>query len=179
MKLKEIWKDILQYDGQYQVSNKGRVRSFKRNKSCPYVLKFSEDKDGYLCVVLSKNGHSNKVRIHRIVAETFLTNPDRKPTVNHKDGDKHNNCVENLEWATRREQIQHVISNDLRSPQSVHVLCIETGQEFPSKRSAETTLGIRKNGVSTSIRTGKPVNGFTFKEVKRVIRRTSKKLFSL
>ena len=177
--MKEIWKDVLQYDGKYQVSDLGNVRSFKKDKEHPTMLKFSEDKDGYLCVSLSKNSSSKKVRVHRLVAETFISNPDRKPTVNHKDGDKHNNSESNLEWATRREQSQHVISHNLRSPQSVHVVCIETGQAFPSKRNAETTLGIRKNGVSTSIRTGHPVNGFTFKEVKRVIRRTSKKLFSL
>lgn len=172
-----IWKDILQYDGQYQISNDGQVRSFKRSKSQPRMIKPFEDRDGYLCVRLVKNGSKHQYRIHRLVAETFILNNNHKPTVNHIDGDKHNNTVSNLEWATYSEQIRHVVDNNLRSSQSVQVVCIETGQKFPSKRSAETTLGIRKNGVSRSIRTSKPVNGYTFKEVKRITKRKPKKLF--
>lgn len=174
-----IWKDILQYDGQYQISNDGQVRSFKQSKSQPHMIKSFEDRDGYLCVRLTKNGNKHQYRIHRLVAETFILNKENKPTVNHIDGNKHNNCVDNLEWATYREQIRHVVDNNLRSSQSVRVICIETGEQFPSKRSAETTLGIMKNGVSRSIRSGKPVNGYTFKEIRRIKKKIPKTLFNI
>lgn len=177
--MKVIWKDILKYDGQYQISSNGQVRSFKQNKDVPHLIKPFEDRDGYLCVRLTKDGTKRQYRIHRLVAETFLFNRDNKPTVNHKDGNKHNNCIDNLEWATYCEQIRHVVDNNLRSSQSVQVMCIETGQKFPSKRNAETSLGIMKNGVSRSIRSGKPVNGYTFKEIRRITKRTPKKLFSI
>lgn len=95
----EIWKDIKDYEGLYQVSNYGRVRSLNyRNTGRVEVLKSIEEQQGYLQIHLVKNKKRATFKIHRLVAETFIQNPERKPQVNHKDEDKTNNRVENLEW---------------------------------------------------------------------------------
>jgi hypothetical protein len=92
---KEIWKDCKGYEGKYQVSSMGRVWSIKRQS----VLKGSADKDGYIRVQLTaKNGKTKTEKVHRLVAIAFLDNPDNLPQVNHKDENKQNNCITNLEW---------------------------------------------------------------------------------
>ena len=93
-----------------------RVKSFPRQGTAKNgkILKPVLQKNGYLTVSLNKNGKSKTVHIHRLVAETFLTNPDKLPEVNHKDGNKLNNCVENLEWCTSKENVQHSLEIGLR-----------------------------------------------------------------
>lgn len=95
----EIWKDIEGYEGLYQVSSLGRVRRVKSLK-IGKILKPCKNLKGYCIVVLSKNGKHKTLTIHRLVAQTFIPNPDKLPCVNHKDEDKTNNRVENLEWCT-------------------------------------------------------------------------------
>jgi len=104
-----IWKDVVGYENYYEVSNEGRVRSLDRGvRSCcnsvaikrGVILKETRRTDGYLCVNLSKKGKSRVTEIQRIVAMAFLENPDHLPCVNHKDEDRANNNVENLEWCT-------------------------------------------------------------------------------
>ena len=100
----EIWKDIKGYEGRYQVSNKGRVRSFvNRDKSNPCIIrKPVPDRRGYSTVVLWIGSHNRCLKIHRLVAEAFIENPMNYPQVNHKDEDKTNNAVENLEWCDNK-----------------------------------------------------------------------------
>lgn len=120
----EIWKDIKGYEGYYQVSNQGRVKSLNRTVSKNYnprrirerILKVRPDKDGYLCVTLSVDNVKKGFPVHRLVAMTFIPNPENKRTVNHIDGDKTNNCVENLEWATDLEQTVHGIRLGIINP---------------------------------------------------------------
>ena len=105
--MKEIWKDIKGYEKLYQVSNLGNVRRIKfinnrTQKDKIKMLKLIKDKKGYLKINLWKNNKSKMFLVHRIVAETFILNPNNLPQVNHKDENKSNNCVENLEWCSKK-----------------------------------------------------------------------------
>lgn len=104
---KQCWKDIEGYEGLYQVSNTGKVRSLNyRRTGKTKVMKPSTDKDGYKCVNLRKNG-KRMYKVHRLVAITFIPNPNNWPQVNHKDEDKTNNAVWNLEWCTLEYNINY------------------------------------------------------------------------
>lgn len=107
----EIWKDIQGYKNRYQVSNHGKVRSLKRNN----ILKPEIKNDGYLRVCLYANGKKKHKRINRLVARAFIENQNNKSQVNHKDGNKKNNHVSNLEWMTDKENKKHSVKNGLNA----------------------------------------------------------------
>lgn len=100
----EVWKQT-QYKN-YEVSNKGRVR----NKTTKHILKPCKNHQGYLQVRISDNGKTYTRRVHRLVAIAFIENPLNKETVNHKDGNKENNNLNNLEWLTIKENVYHSIN---------------------------------------------------------------------
>lgn len=127
----EVWRDIVGYEGLYQVSNFGRVKSLKRK----YINQYGEfgekeefikaqrlsafdksrkDTKGYFVVSLADNDRGKWVRVHRLVATAFLPNPDNLPEVNHKDGNKQNNNVENLEWVSHAQNCLHAWRSGLR-----------------------------------------------------------------
>ncbi len=121
----EIWKDIKNFERWYQVSNLGRVRSldrtvvFNRRKgSRDYKGKILKQKyhDGYPMVNLNQNKKLSVIPVHRLVAETFLENPNNYRCVNHMDGIRSNNKVENLEWCTHKQNHSHTIENGLFVP---------------------------------------------------------------
>ena len=171
----EIWKTVVSdgeiYEGLYKVSNWGRILSLNyRNTGRAEVMKTSEDTGGYLVVVLSKNGEYKTCKVHRLVAETFLENPENLPEVNHKDEDKTNNFVflnedgsvdkekSNLEWKNHRDNCNHGTRNErmrkaltngkLSKPVLQFTLDGEFVREYPSVNECGR-------------------NGFNFKKVSR------------
>ena len=133
MSEKEIWKDVVGYEGVYEVSNMGRVKRVgKYRNQCAewdsnHILRPGHKDNEYLFVNLSKEGKNKIKYVHRLVAEAFLPNPKNKATVNHIDGDRTNNVVENLEWATYKENNNHslyVLGNE-KSVRKKKYLCTE------------------------------------------------------
>ena len=122
---KRIWKDIKNYEGEYQVSNDGLVKSLPRyityqrkgkglSAYCPgKILRPRYTKDRYLGLVISHNGSNETIRIHRAVAQAFIPNSLNLPIINHKDGNKSNNVIANLEWTTYKENTAHAYRNGL------------------------------------------------------------------
>ena len=110
----EQWKSIEGTDGKYEVSNLGRVRT---NGKRPGLLTLTKQKSGYRYAMIKlSNGKQKNCRVHRLVAEHFLPNPDNMKEVNHKDGNKDNNHVSNLEWCTRSHNVKHSFDTGLKQP---------------------------------------------------------------
>jgi hypothetical protein len=111
----EIWKDVIGYEGIYQVSNLGRIKRISKNHLCnlryqgEYYLKPLDNGKGYLRMKLSNNGSSKRVMLHRIIAEAFINNPENKKVINHINGNKKDNRIENLEWCTQSYNCLHSV----------------------------------------------------------------------
>ena len=117
--MEEVWKDIAGYEGAYQISNLGRVKSLPRQgtrSTKEKIRAISLTHDGYERIRLIFKGKDETKRVHRLVAEAFIPNPEKKETVNHIDGNKLNNSVSNLEWTDRHEQMHHAYKNNLKKP---------------------------------------------------------------
>lgn len=112
--MQEIWKDIPGWEWQYQVSSIGRVKSFKKWNG--NILSNCSDGNWYLIIKLCKDGKCKHMKIHRLVAITFLTNTENKMTVNHKNGIRDDNNIDNLEWATYSENSLHAFRELGRQP---------------------------------------------------------------
>ena len=161
--MEEIWKGIKGYEGLYQVSNLGRVKSLERvsKHTKGYMAHYKEkilasisEKNGYVRTILTKNNTSKSYYIHRLVAEAFIPNPDNLPEVNHIDENKANNCVNNLEWCThkynsnygtrlKKEHISHINHPKL----SKRVLCVETGIIYNSAHEANRQTNINLTNI--------------------------------
>lgn len=114
--MKEIWKDVKGFEGYYMVSNLGNVKSINYGRYYgERNIKQRKHKTGYVFVSLCHDGKMLNKLVHRLVAESFMTNTDQKPCVNHIDGNKENNVVTNLEWVTRSENTLHAIDHGLRA----------------------------------------------------------------
>jgi len=172
MTVEEIWKWIDGYEDMYQISNLGRVRSVDRFVYCEVspnklqhifgkVLKIRTDKKGYSVVYLSKDGKQKVGKIHRLVANAFIPNPLNLPQVNHIDGSKSNNHVENLEWCTNSYNQKHAWEHGLqpsyeesngrgRPAQPVAMLDLMSGdtlREFNTLASAGRETGINQYNI--------------------------------
>lgn len=165
----EIWMPVAGFDGLYEVSNYGRVKSLKRNTTRGGIMKSHVNK-GYEYVHLCKNGKHKNAKVHRLVAIAFIPNPEAKPEVNHKDENKLNNHATNLEWATPKENINHGtraarFAEKIRKP---IVQCDMDGRpirEWPSSVSVERELGYKSSNIrSVCCGNAKSAYGFKWKQ---------------
>jgi hypothetical protein len=139
---KEIWKKVEGFDGRYEVSNFGRVRSYFKNNL--HFLAPCKHQNGYIHVDLRMKGLGYRVSIHRLVAKLFIPNPENKPCVNHKNGIKTDNTVENLEWATYSENQQHSYNTGLRP--------ITLGENSPNASLADSDVKKIKKLINDGVR---------------------------
>lgn len=128
-------RDVEGYEGIYAVTSYGRVWSYRRNK----FLKPTNNGKGYLGVALSVNGKPKTQKVHRLVAQAFLANPDGLPQVNHKDKDRHNNCISNLEWCDNQYNVIYSIGRAVR--------CVELDKVFDCSETAARELHVSGSGI--------------------------------
>lgn len=178
----EIWKDVKGYEGLYQVSNKGEVRRIfiGTGKHKTRIVKGQISQHGYHRVQLTKEGNTKIFQTHRLVASAFVTNPEGKELVNHIDGNKQNNCSENLEWCTRKENQLHAyklglqkVKVDKASKKAWEVNKKKIEQydmsgnymkTYDSIIEASKELNISKDGISNNLRgRSKSSGGYVWK----------------
>lgn len=185
----EIWKPIKGYEGLYQVSNSGQVKSCERicktgnglgeHLLPEKILKPCTDKDGYFHIVLCKNSKTKTFSIHRLVATAFIPNPENKPYINHLDCNKQNNNVDNLEWCTAQENTIHASKNSLmkgaengkKRSKPLIATNITTGEEtyFVSIEDACRKLNVNDSNIIKILKNKphcKTAKGYTFKYAK-------------
>ena len=146
----EHWKSIDCYEGLYEVSDMGRVKSLGNNKTRKEkILKPHNSGSGYLKVTLCKDGHTKQLLLHRLVAEAFIQNPNNLATINHKDEVKTNNVASNLEWMSIEDNVAY--SQIHMAKRRVQMLDKSTGEllaTFPSTMEAERVTGIDQGNIS-------------------------------
>lgn len=193
--IKEIWKDIQGYEGYYQISNLGNVKSLDRkihfNKGFSIkkgqLLKPILTKKGYYKVELSKEQKGKRFYIHRLVALHFLINPFNKEQVNHKNGVKTDNKIENLEWCTNLENQRHAIKNGLVNQEQRIQQAIKMGKinrkpieqytkrndfikRFNSIKEASDYTGISRRNICNCLSKNQPsktAGGYIWKYVEK------------
>lgn len=170
--MREVWKDIPNYVGLYQISNLGNIKSFKQSlkyhKVHEYLLKPTLANNGYCQVTLYGSTGRKKFLVHRLVAEAFLPNPNNYPQINHKDEDPTNNRVDNLEWCTAEYNNAYgtarIRTIDSKS-KPVEQITLE-GKPiaiYRSTRIASELLGINRGTLKDSIYKGVPCCGYYWK----------------
>jgi hypothetical protein len=163
--MNEIWKDIKGYEGLYQVSNFGNVKTLSRFKNGymtkTRLLKHTPYTNGYYMVTLVNGINRKKISIHRLVAQAFISNPDNKPEVNHFNGIKTDNRVENLEWCTHIENQKHASIN------SLYLI----GEKHPNSILTQKDVNeIRKIGKNKTLHELGKLYGVTYSTIWRVLK---------
>lgn len=183
----EEWRVVEGYEGYYEVSSLGRVRSVERqivlvtkdgkDRPCTFkekILKQSEEKKlkhNWLprkYVGLSKNGKSKRFYVHRLVAAAFIENPNNSTDVNHKDGNPFNNEVENLEWVSRKENIQHAFANKLIKTEKPVAKLSDDGvvlEVYKSESEACRVHGVRQGKILRAMQRNGKSCGFRWKYI--------------
>ena len=180
IKMEEIWKDIKGYEGIYQVSNKGNIKRLKRVVNTWNAYKTLDERklklsicNRYYSVGLKGKSYS----VHRLVAKAFIPNPENKPQVNHKNENKLDNRVENLEWCSAKENVNYGTCIERRAKKqretkcqinnkatSKKVRCLETGKVFESINDARRIMGLDGSSISKVCKgKNKSTKGYTFR----------------
>lgn len=156
--LEEVWKDAVGFEGRYQVSNYGRVKSlgfYNAKRKCfrkGVILKQGINSKGYLRVNIKNcNSLRKNCQVHRLVAQAFIPNPNNMPEVNHINGIKSDNRVENLEWVSAKQNTQHALKNGLRKSYYRPVCKIKNGiviEEYESIMEASKKNNVKRSGIS-------------------------------
>ena len=154
----EEWRAVPDYEGLYEVSNKGNVRNVRRNT----LLRLTKTKYGYIQVWLYKNGIRTGLRVHRLVAKAFLLNPENLTEVNHKDEDKANNRINNLEWCATKYNCNYGTRNERRAEnckKKIYSLDKDgTITYYNSRNEAGAILGIDPAAISKALSDKYPHN---------------------
>ncbi len=150
--MEEIWKEVEEFDGNYLISNLGRLKSKSRIVKHPKgtcilkekILSQVKTKKGYIEFQITYNGKHYSRKAHRLVANAFIDNPDNKPQINHINGNKTDNRVENLEWCTNSENQIHAVKNDLKPTRRVLQYDLDGKfiREWKSATDAGRELGV-------------------------------------
>ncbi|SCW57420.1 HNH endonuclease [Paenibacillus tianmuensis] len=154
----EVWREIAGYETLYQISNYGRVKSLGNSQDRQEkILKQQLQRDGYKRVWLYKKGLKRKrFPVHRLVANAFIPNPLRKEQVNHQNGNKLDNRLENLNWMTRKENIAHAYETGLvkKNKNPVIATHLDTGEQrqFKSQKEASRELGFYMKNISNVLK---------------------------
>lgn len=157
----EIYKDIPSCIG-YQASNFGNIKSVKDG----HVLPQKKNNSGYMTVSISIMGKHFTKTVHRLVAETFLNNFCNKRDVNHKDGNKENNFINNLEWVSHSENIKHSHNELTRKSTKKPIICVDTGEIFDSCKDASIITGINVSSINHAINgRSKQGGGYKWKRI--------------
>lgn len=151
-----IWKDVKGYEGLYQVSDTGKVKSLIQHKNRgPRVLSDCVGSNGYPVVVLCKNGKKTSRTVHRLVATAFIQNPDKYPCINHKDENKTNNSVSNLEWCSYRYNglygLRGKILEDKKKPVAEYAPDGKLIRVYESRCSAAKEVGGNAGSITRAI----------------------------
>ena len=168
----EIWRDVIGYEGIYQVSNLSRVKSFYGNKA--RILKHHIDIDGYAIVALSQNSKDKTFGVHVFVARAFIDNPDNKPLVHHQDSNRLHSCIWNLEWVTFSENNRYAVQHGSRkrgSASSCAKLTKEQAEEvlrlYVKGSSEFGCYGLAKRFNVHPMTINSIVRGKTYKDIAR------------
>lgn len=151
--MEEIWKEVPGFEGLYQVSNYGQIRSTPRRGTTGGIMKGHIDKKGYINITLRKDGAQYTQKLHRLIAITFIPNPNNYPEVNHKDENKQNNRVDNLEWCTtsyNHEYGTRTVRASTRCGKPIR--CVETGIEYQGAKWASKELSIDSSGITKALK---------------------------
>lgn len=176
----EVWKDVPGYEGLYQVSNLGRVKSLERwrkngsgkQKIPERIMSQNAINRGYLMVQLSKNGVYKNVLVHRIVAEAFVQNLNGLDTVNHINGNKTDNRSTNLEWVTRGDNLRHAFGTGLNGADHRKLIRVAQYDKdmnlikiYPSMNEAARQTGVNEGNINRGVYNGWKFGGFIWKLV--------------
>ena len=170
--MEEIWKDIEGYEGIYQVSNLGNVKSLNyRRTGKEKMLKQIKDTGGYLLVKLSKNSKEKNFKIHRLVASVFIENPNNYKEINHKDECKTNNNVKNLEWCNHIYNMNYGSCTKRRAEKyKKAIYCLETNKIYDSIKQTTEELNIKKSNIINVLKGRcKQTKGYTFRYANQVL----------